>query len=323
MMDRNALRQAVVRRLRIFAVLCCAGLLLPWLARGLARTELDSLWWVTDLAAHWQALYASALAASVLALVWLNRNVRWLALLPVLALPWLSASPTLPTANGTSDRTIKIIAANLHFGNDDPAKLRMLMDAEAADLVFLAEIGPGAAKALAVWPAWPHQARLPRADPFGLALVSKHPITGLKLEESPGGVPLLRATVDWQGTTLVVSVMHPMPPLSAAFARERDQVLANEAAQHAQHGRPALMAGDFNASPWSDAFSGPARAGFRRASSAFPGTWPAGIHWLGIPIDHVLASPHWVLAERRVGPDIGSDHRPVFTRLSWAEKPRQ
>lgn len=296
---------------------------MPWLARALARTELEAIWWLTDLAAHWQALYAITLAASVLGLVWLARDRRWLALLPALALPWLSASATLPAGDGDSERTIKIITANLHFGNDDPARLRALLDEEAAGLVFLTELGPGAAKALTAWPEWPHQVRLPRNDPFGLALMSKHPITGLKLEESPSGIPLLRATVDWQGTMLVVSVVHPMPPISAAFARERDQVLANEALQHTRHGRPALMAGDFNASPWSDAFTVPARAGFHRASGAYPGTWHASVHWLGIPIDHVLASPHWTLVERRVGPDIDSDHRPVISRLFLTEKPRK
>lgn len=322
-MDRATLRNAVVRRLRIFAVLCCAGLLLPWLSRLLARTSFDQLYWLVDLGAHWQALYSIGLAMTVLALVWLARDRRWLALLPALVIPWMSASPTLAASDGAANRPFKVIAANLHFVNSDMRQLRSLIDEEAADLVFLTEIGPTAARELAAWPNWSHQVRLPRADPFGLALVSRHPITGLKLEESPSGIPLLRATVDWKGSTVVVSVIHPMPPLSAAFARERDAVLAAEAAQHVQHRLPALMAGDFNASPWSGAFAGPAASGFHRASGAFSGTWPAGIHWLGIPIDHVLASPHWTLLDSRVGPDIGSDHRPVISLLAFVEKPRK
>jgi endonuclease/exonuclease/phosphatase (EEP) superfamily protein YafD len=82
------------------------------------------------------------------------------------------------------------------------------------------------------------------------------------------------------------------------------------------------MAGDFNASPWSHAFSGPARAGFHRAAGLLPGTWPGGVHWAGIPIDQVLASPHWTLISSRVGPDIGSDHRPMITTLGLTEKPK-
>lgn len=319
-MDRAAIRLAVVRRLRIFAVLCGIGLTLPWLSQALARTELDTLYWLTDLAAHWQALYAITLVVTVVALVGLARDLRWLVLLPAVLLPWLGTAPALAAAEGTPTRQLGVIAANLHFANSDLRPLRALAEGDAADLVFLAEIGPGAARELASWSAWPHQVRLPRNDPFGLALVSKHPITGLKLEESPSGVPLLRATIDWYGTTIVVSVIHPMPPLSAAFARERDQVLAQEAAQHARHGRPALMAGDFNASPWSGAFTALARSGFRRASGTLPGTWPAGMHWAGIPIDHVLASPHWALVETRVGPDIGSDHRPVISTLSLTKQ---
>lgn len=321
-MDRAALRRGLVRRLRIFAVLCCIGLILPWLSRLVSRTGFDQLYWLVDLGAHWQVLYSSGLVAAVLALVWLARDRRWLALLPALTLPWMTSSATLAAADGTSKPQFKVIAANLHFSTSDTGRLQSLIDAEEPDLVFLVEIGPAAARELATWKSWPHQVRLPRSDPFGLALVSRHPITGLKLEESPSGIPLLRATVDWKGTMVVVSAMHPMPPLSAAFTRERDEVLSNEASQHARHGRPALMAGDFNASPWSGAFIGPSRSGFHRAAGLLPGTWPAGLHWPGIPIDNVLASPHWTLLERRVGPDIGSDHRPVISRLAFNEKPR-
>lgn len=321
-MDRAALRRAVIRRLRIFAVLCCAGFLLPWVARLLSRSSLDPLYWLADLGAHWQGLYATGLLATVVALAWLAGDKRWLLLLGTLLLPWTSASTALTSATDASSPKLKVVAANLHFENGDTTRLRAMVDGEAADLVFLAEIGPVAARELAAWSGWPHQVRLPRSDPFGLALVSRHPITGLKLEESASGVPLLRATIDWQGATIVVSVVHPMPPLSAAFGRERDQVLADEASQHARHGRPALMAGDFNASPWSGAFAGPAAAGFLRASPAFPGTWHAGLHWVGIPIDHVMASSHWTLLSSRVGPDIGSDHRPVISVLALSEKPR-
>jgi endonuclease/exonuclease/phosphatase (EEP) superfamily protein YafD len=36
---------------------------------------------------------------------------------------------------------------------------------------------------------------------------------------------------------------------------------------------------------------------------------------LGLPIDHVLVTPHWAVVARQVGPQLGSDHLPVLVRL--------
>jgi len=78
---------------------------------------------------------------------------------------------------------------------------------------------------------------------------------------------------------------------------------------------PAIVVGDLNATPWSNAFSGLGHAGLLRATGLKP-TWPAiGLGWMGIPIDHVLVTPHWSVMERQIGPNIGSDHLPVMVRI--------
>ena len=45
-------------------------------------------------------------------------------------------------------------------------------------------------------------------------------------------------------------------------------------------------------------------------------TWPAAAPWLGVPIDHVLASPSIGIRRREVGPDVGSDHRGVMVEFA-------
>lgn len=81
-------------------------------------------------------------------------------------------------------------------------------------------------------------------------------------------------------------------------------------------GLPAIVAGDFNATADSSLFD-PLRerflVGFERAGRGYGYTWPAGLP--GIRIDHVLASPDWEFTDAVVGPDLGSDHRPVIAEV--------
>ena len=69
------------------------------------------------------------------------------------------------------------------------------------------------------------------------------------------------------------------------------------------------------------------RSGSRHPLSArnrrVGGTRTPGPHRLpGIAIDHVLASPEWAFTGYWVGPDLGSDHRPVIAEVVLRGRPR-
>jgi endonuclease/exonuclease/phosphatase (EEP) superfamily protein YafD len=40
--------------------------------------------------------------------------------------------------------------------------------------------------------------------------------------------------------------------------------------------------------------------------------------WFALPIDHTLVSPGVRVVQREVGPDLGSDHRPVTTTIEFS-----
>jgi endonuclease/exonuclease/phosphatase (EEP) superfamily protein YafD len=78
-----------------------------------------------------------------------------------------------------------------------------------------------------------------------------------------------------------------------------------------------ILAGDFNATPWSDSFQQlVAQTGLRNVhqGALFEATWSAALPQR-LLIDHVLLSPEWDLAAKTIGPDIGSDHRAVIVDL--------
>lgn len=80
----------------------------------------------------------------------------------------------------------------------------------------------------------------------------------------------------------------------------------------------AILAGDFNSTPWSFARRRQDAAfGLERRTRALP-TWPAngpaGLAFL--PIDHVYAGAAWRTVSITRGPRLGSDHYPVIAILA-------
>ncbi len=77
----------------------------------------------------------------------------------------------------------------------------------------------------------------------------------------------------------------------------------------------AIVAGDFNATPWSAPFRRLVAEGDLRNSQRGYGlelTFPTNLPvWLRIPIDHVLYTDGLEVVGRSVGDAAGSDHLPV------------
>jgi vancomycin resistance protein VanJ len=101
------------------------------------------------------------------------------------------------------------------------------------------------------------------------------------------------------------------------FRDRESRAAASWILAHGAH--PAIVAGDFNMptdsaiyrrnwSSWSDAFEW---AGTGLGHTKFTSLW-------GIRIDHVLFDANWQAVRAQVGPDVGSDHRPLIVTLQRA-----
>ena len=119
----------------------------------------------------------------------------------------------------------------------------------------------------------------------------------------------------YEGQKVDIRAVHPFPHLGAQAYVERNRMLARHAAELTATGRPAIMAGDFNATPWSAGLSVVPDAGVVRATSLAP-TWPAHLPAPAvIPINPISVSKHWGVLSNGRGPDIGSDHSPVMATV--------
>lgn len=294
---------------------CVAGLTTPLLSKPLDG-QFATLAWLVDLASHWQWLYLIGLLLSVLLLASSNRRqAGWLIALPLF---WVNASEPAPRWDvppGGPVNSLSVVTANVHLENTDTTPLIRWLEQAQPDVVVLLEVSTGYASQLEKLQTYPFRHVVPRPNPFGLAVLSRFPLDHVQTRADNEGIEHIDAVIQWNGQTVKLTAWHPMPPIAEVFHAQRNRQLRALANEAQASGLPAIVAGDLNATPWSVAFNQLNHAGLRRASGLAP-TWPvAGQGWLGIPIDHVLVSPHWVVLQHGRGPDLGSDHLPVWVKI--------
>ncbi len=122
------------------------------------------------------------------------------------------------------------------------------------------------------------------------------------------------------GQTLVVAGVHSTWPGPGARGHHRRQRELDRLARIVSRiDRPVILAGDFNATPWSRQFRDLVRtAGLRNAADGqgYIATWPRWFWPAQIPIDHVLVKGSLAVLRLRRGPALGSDHYPIIADLS-------
>lgn len=300
-------------RLDVLAALAFAGLLLPWLGEAAEALDLGALPWLLDLAANWQWPIAGAFVACVLARALGGAPLR-LALLPAAVLPWLAAMPRLATSDSPAPG-LTIAAINLHVSAVDPRGLRDYLDTHQPDLVVLSELNRTLAAALPAFADYPEQHVAADDSPFGIGVLSRLALQDVVVRNDAEGLAEIDLMLRIGERRVLATLLHPMPPLSPAWHAARREKLAAAVARQASFNGPRLIIGDLNATPWSSALRR-LPGDYRRATTLTP-TWPDRLLPVtGLPIDLVLASPHWRVAAAEVDPAFGSDHAPVRVRLN-------
>ncbi len=293
------------------AVPALLGLLLP-LQRAWLPGQ-GSIGWALDLFAHWQPLYC---VLWLFACLWgARRDGRWLLGLPLLALPWITASPRAPHSDAPPDLVVAV--ANVNIRQRDPEALLAWLQRAPANVVVLTELSPDYATALAAkkYGGFAHRALHPLASPPGLGVLSDRPLRNVRVLPDGLGALRMEADIDIDGRTAHFVVAHPKPPMATRKFIARDRLLRELAAGATT--RPTIVAGDLNSTPWSSALLGAEPHALRRATGGAP-TYPSeGRGLFGIGIDHVLVSPGFDRTGAERGPDIGSDHLPIRAGVRW------
>lgn len=285
--------------------------------------------WLLDLTSHFRAYWL--LAAAVIAVLGLRRPRSLAFVCSLLALAgnaWALLPCWLPVPGVPSAATgpgavppLRLVSCNVLRTNPDKSRAVAYLRARGPDVAVLLEVDAEWATMLSSLDGiYPFRIVEPREDGFGLAILSRWPLSERR-SSAPGGAwqPSLAATVRFQGRDVRLFATHPLCGLSAARADALVAQLGALADAAAAAPGPCIVAGDFNATPWSLAYRVfAARSGLRdTALGRGPQpTWNARVPAPRIPIDHVFASPGLAVLRRDVGPDVGSDHFPVEVDLA-------
>ena len=309
------------------------------LRRRLAVASLIALWcallaavlgryaWPLDLFTHFRVQYTLLFLIVAIVLFALRAPILGVVAIAgavVGAIPIVSYMG-VPTARAEAGSAkFRVVTYNTWFRNHDYAAIGRFLAQTQADVIVIEERDrdDGVQRIADFLQSHPHSFNAGLRH--GAIVFSRWPIVSaesLPLAESPG-VRAARVTVDWQGTPVTVLGVHLHWPLGPRASRLRNTELASVASFAAAHDGLLIVAGDFNATPWSQHF----RESLQRsklsdcaAGHGLAPSWPSQFPPLGIRIDHCWMSRHWRSVDVRLGPSHGSDHLPLIADLTLAD----
>ena len=207
---------------------------------------------------------------------------------------------------------VTLLQFNTRFDNATPEAILSQVAAHSPDVITLQEVSSRTSIVLKRLEAgYPHQLACPFAGVGGVAVLSRHPLTARHCAEGLG-LAWVRVGMGSQEVTVASLHLHwPWPYRQSQQIAEMMPLLSTLP-------RPAVIAGDFNAAPWSSAV---ARVADATGTAVAPGlrlTFERPVPGLGamplLALDHVLV-PAGAPADVRTGNRAGSDHLPLVARV--------
>lgn len=302
-------------------------LLVAALAAVIAATSVGAFfgryWWVLDLAANFRAHMTVVLvgAAVVLALGRWPRTALAIALVGA-----INAAAVLPLFVGPASRPgafdLRIMSFNLLSDNAQFDEVIGFIAAEQPDVVLLHEASRPWEEALAESQLG-YEITRGRNEGliFGTLVLAP---TGSEVESFGFDVSDARAIEIVLPSGVAILGIHPLAPFPDDQTERRRYQFEFASLWAASRPGPKIIAGDFNASPWSYSFRRlRMETGLRNSQAGFglELSYPAGANpLLQVSIDHLLHSADLAVVDRRLGPALGSDHLPLTVDLSLLDQ---
>lgn len=315
---------------------------------------LGDLHWLLDLFSHFRLVYICILLPA-LVIVCFERPQRWVAIFFMVALAvnltqvvpmyWPPASlptPNVPQAQAFKSQKIttqnhpqiKILQINVYGGNTAYEPIFQAIENTQPDVVIFEEYMTHHALAF-------QKSGILKQFPYGLrdlntlnAIYTRHPFKGhmeFGASNDTNAILVTRFLFEKNGQQYPLNLItvHPERPSRGEVAAVRQKIYYNKVLdiiKPRMATEAVVVAGDFNATPWSSPFRiltqdtglTPAYYGFGPLPTYPRYVWRGRIPWLFplLPIDHVLINQNARIVSRQVLPEVHSDHMPTYTQIA-------
>jgi endonuclease/exonuclease/phosphatase (EEP) superfamily protein YafD len=308
-----------------------------------------------DSFSHFRLIFAAALLL-VTPLLWLKgrKPIAWAALATIV----ITVIVTLPyfpgmqrgfaLKNSTKDwNRISVIQLNMRFNNEDTDRIVSTLKKYPSDVLLLQELTKTTAPVLGAFSqAYPYQLECYSSGVGSVAILSKHPLAGTPSKSCLRFDGFASASLAVGDTEFTVASFHSRWPWPAGQSRQLDRLTPEFQNLRRDF---SILAGDFNAAPWSHALTQVSNMTGLQIPSGLKFTWAPRLQdtrtiskhfsdtpnelqrlklpqWVVdfqnlfgpiLPIDHILHSSNLSPLSREVLPDVGSDHYPIRTVFVW------
>jgi endonuclease/exonuclease/phosphatase (EEP) superfamily protein YafD len=234
----------------------------------------------------------------------------------VFSLKGYELTSSLSAQEVTSSESLSVMSANTFKYQQDARDFLAYLASSPADFVAVIELNQAFEEQLSDLTLYPFKSFSAAEDGSGIGLLSKYPFDTVQAGNFPGGLPYRDVQLYKEGQHFQIIVVHPVPPISQEMYHLRNQSL-EMIPEMMNDDIPSVVMGDFNLTPWSFYYrkllDDAQLKSIRSLSYGLQNTWSSKGLW--IPIDHILVDHQLIAQRHQVGPDIGSDHLPVFAQL--------
>lgn len=237
-------------------------------------------------------------------------------------LPDYGPAEDIPAGADSAPR-LRLMTANVFFGNEDFSGIASEILEVDPDVLFLQEFGAVLQAELresGVEARYPYREVVYENRYFGSSMYSKFPLSDVSSVDA-GGRPLLRATVQVGGIDVRLYELHPTSPaFGRHLARDWNDGWKVITAELAAESGPVIVAGDFNMTQhhkWYGVLKGDGFDNCHEERGRGNATsWPQQRKLRPVRIDQVFHSDEVVCLSIREGRGEGSDHKPLIAELA-------
>jgi endonuclease/exonuclease/phosphatase (EEP) superfamily protein YafD len=236
-----------------------------------------------------------------------------------------------PAKRPRPESTLSLLLANVKMDNRNSARLREIIGEADPDVILVVEPDAWWQGELGGFGnTHPFSVLQAQDNSYGMLLYSKlelvSPEVRFLIEQD---VPSIRAVVKLrEGTEVEIHCLHPRPPVpqEAAQSTERDAELMVVGKETKGKELPIVVMGDLNDVAWSRTnylFQKISGLVDPRIGRGLYNSFHAGYFFFRFPLDHFFHSTHFRLVGLKRLAYFGSDHFPMYIRLSYEPEARR